>query len=135
MNILAVVSGGLVFVASLVDGIPLIEWILKDFIGLMAVILATFSLWLLWTNIKKRKKWLPRILAGFQVSMIVLSITYAHFPDFILVANGENLSLFKDQAPPSTMNALGWALMLGSLFILPALFYLMYSFQKPNQSS
>jgi cytochrome d ubiquinol oxidase subunit II len=40
------------------------------------------------------------------------------------------LSLFKHQAPPATMNALAWALLIGSLFILPALFYLYYSFQK-----
>lgn len=130
MNILAVVSGGLVFLAAMVDGVPLMDWILKDSIGLIAVILATLSLWLLWTSITKQKKWLARLLAGFQVTMIVLSITYAHFPDFILISNGENLSLLKDQAPESTMNALGWALLLGSLLILPALFYLMYSFQR-----
>ena len=133
MNIAALVAGPLVFIAAIVDEVPLIEWMVDDWVGVTAVILATLALWPLWKSINMNAKWLPRVLAGFQVSMIVLAITYAHFPDFILVKSGENFSLFEHQAPESTMNALGWALLVGSLFILPALFYLMYSFQRDNK--
>ena len=62
--------------------------------------------------------------------MILLAISYEHFPDVVLLANDENLSLLSDHAPDKTINALGWALLIGSVFILPALFYLYYSFQK-----
>jgi len=73
---------------------------------------------------------LPRILAGFQVTMILLAISYAHFPNFVILQGADNLSLLEDQAPEKTMEALGWALLIGSTFILPALFYLYFSFQK-----
>ena len=75
---------------------------------------------------------IPRILAGFQVTMILLAISYAHFPNFVIMAQGETLSLMDDRAPDATMQALGWALLIGSVFILPALFYLYYSFKKKD---
>lgn len=72
--------------------------------------------------------WTPRILAGVQVTMILLAVTYAHYPDFILMKE-TTLSLH-DQAPAAAITALGWALVIGSVFILPALFYLYYSFKS-----
>lgn len=129
-NTIAVVCGALVFTAAHVEGIPLIHWILGNSIGLTAVIAASVSLIIMWYLVSKGKTIVPRMLAGFQASMILLAISYVHFPDFLIMKNGEHLSLFKHQAPPATMNALGWALLIGSLFILPALFYLYYSFQK-----
>lgn len=74
-----------------------------------------------------------RMLAGFQVTMILLAISYAHFPDFIILKGGNHLSLLESQAPFKTMQALGLALVIGSFFILPALFYLYYSFQKKGK--
>ncbi|WP_345952578.1 cytochrome d ubiquinol oxidase subunit II [Mucilaginibacter sp. PAMB04168] len=129
-NIIAVVCGALVFTAAWHDNIPLIRWILGNTIGLTAVIAASISLLVLWILVGRGKTIMPRILAGFQASMILLAITYVHFPDFLILKDGEHLSLFKHQAPNATMQALGWALIIGSLFILPALFYLYYSFQK-----
>ena len=61
--------------------------------------------------------------------MILLAVSYAHFPDFIITRSGENLSLWQTQAPASTIAALGWALVLGSVFILPFLISLFYSVQ------
>jgi cytochrome d ubiquinol oxidase subunit II len=130
MNILAVVAGGFVFIASIFDGIPLLNWVFDDLIGLAAVIAATLSLILMWKLIHTKTKMLPRILVAFQVTMILLAISYAHFPDFVILEGSKNLSLLEETAPLKTMQALGWALLIGSLFILPALFYLYYSFQK-----
>jgi len=129
-NAIAVVCGALVFTAAYVEGIPLFRWILGNTVGLTSVIAASVSLIIMWFLISRRKTIVPRMLAGFQASMILLAISYVHFPDFLIMQNGEHLSLFKHQAPPATMNALAWALLIGSLFILPALFYLYYSFQK-----
>ena len=67
--------------------------------------------------------------------MILLAISYAHFPNFVILKGGENLSLYEYIAPIKTMRALGWALLIGSVFILPALFYLYYSFQKKENGS
>ena len=129
-NVIAVICGALVFTASLYENIPLTSWVLGNTIGLSAVIAASLSLVVLWVLISRGKTVVPRILAGFQVSMILLAVSYAHFPDFLILKNGQHLSLFVHQAPAATMTALAWALLIGSLFILPALFYLYYSFQK-----
>lgn len=130
MNILAVAAGILVFISAALDNIPLVNWVFGDAIGLTAVIAATASLVVLWRWIDTDILLLPRILVGFQVTMILLAISYAHFPNFVILRGGGALSLLVDQAPRKTMQALGWALLLGSALILPALFYLYYSFQK-----
>jgi cytochrome bd ubiquinol oxidase subunit II len=129
-TIAAMLCGVLVFGAAVLDGVPLHRWMFSDPIGMVAVLAATLSLFFQWITIHQQKVWLPRILAGFQVAMILLAISYAHFPDFIITANGVAFSLLEHQAPTATMNALGWVLILGSVFILPALFHLFYSFQR-----
>jgi cytochrome d ubiquinol oxidase subunit II len=131
-NIVAVVCGALVFVAAEMDGVPLAKWVFRDAIGLAAVVLATISLALLWYFINSHRM-LLRMLVAFQVTMILLALTYAHFPDFVISKDGNNLSLITHLAPYQTIHALGWALLIGSVFILPALFYLYYSFQKKSQ--
>lgn len=133
MNIYAVACGVLVFVAAIIDGIPLVSWVFTDIVGLAAVIAASISLISLWRWIDNKQIMIPRVLAGFQVTMILLAITYAHFPNFVILAHNETLSLMGDIAPEKTMQALGWALLIGSVFILPALFYLYYSFKKKER--
>ncbi|MCJ8209615.1 cytochrome d ubiquinol oxidase subunit II [Mucilaginibacter sp. RS28] len=129
-NIVTVGCGAVVFIAAEAEHIPLVKWVFGNTIGLIAVILATLSLILLWVLVARGKTIFPRILAGFQATMILLAVTYVHFPNFIVLKTGNNLSLFRHQAPAASMNTLGWALIIGSVFIIPALFYLYYSFQK-----
>lgn len=129
-NIISICAGGLVFITAYVGNIPLAGWIFGDPVGLVATLLALLSLILMWNAIKRKKKFLPRALAAFQVSMILVAITYAHFPAIVILKDGTALSLFENAAPPLTMAALANALLIGSVMILPALFYLYYSFQK-----
>jgi cytochrome d ubiquinol oxidase subunit II len=134
MNIVAVASGALVFVSAVLDKIPLVNWVLFNPIGLTAVTAATISLVVMWKLVDTTIIFIPRVLAGFQVTMILLAISYAHFPNFVIMKNIK-LSLMDSGAPDKTMEALGLALLIGSLFILPALFYLYYSFQKKEVKS
>jgi cytochrome d ubiquinol oxidase subunit II len=133
MNIAAVGCGGIVFIAAEIDNIPLVDWVIFNPVGLIAVLAATVSLAFLWYLIYKGKSLILRPLAAFQVTMIMLAISFSHFPDFIIIHGGNNYSLLEHQAPDKTFDALGWALIIGSLFILPALFYLYYSFQKREE--
>jgi cytochrome bd ubiquinol oxidase subunit II len=135
MNIIAVVIGAVVFAAAILDDIPLLDWVFRDPVGIVAVALASLSLLMMWKTIDVKPVIIPRALAGFQAAMILLAISYAHFPNFVILKGGEDLSLLEHTAPQSTLTALGLALLIGSVFILPALFYLYYSFQrkaKPN---
>jgi cytochrome d ubiquinol oxidase subunit II len=129
-NIISISAGVLVFVISAIEKIPLVKWIFGDPVGFVATALALLSLILMWRFINQRKKFLPRMLAAFQVAMILLAITYAHFPTIVILKDGTTVSLLESVAPIRTMTALASALLIGSVLILPALFYLYYSFQK-----
>jgi cytochrome d ubiquinol oxidase subunit II len=129
-NLMAIGFGLMVFASATIEDVPLFNWIFRNPVGLTAVMLASASLVVLWQWINRKRPAVLRVLVAFQVTMILLAITYAHFPNIVLLANGQTLSLIDSAAPEKTMQALGWALILGSLFILPALYYLFYSFQK-----
>lgn len=129
-NIAAVVAGVLVFIAAKIDAVPLPHWLFGNAVGIAAITAATVSLIILWYCIKAGKKSIIRVLAGFEVTMILVAITYHQYPNIILLKGGQTLSLFDAGAPPQTIYTLGMALLIGSLFILPALFYLVYDFQQ-----
>lgn len=133
MNVAAVLLGFVVFVAAQFEQVPLINWVFKDIVGLTAVLLASLSLVLLWYLLMKGKTKILRILAGFQVTMILTAISYAHFPNFIRLKGGEAISLYESIAPEKTVSTLAWALLLGSLLILPFLGYLFYKFQQKEE--
>lgn len=133
MNITAVLMGIFVFCAASVDQVPLVNWVFKSRVGLTAVILASLSLLLLWYLLLRGKTKILRILAGFQVTMILLAISYAHFPNFIRLKDGNVISLFDSIAPEKTAQSLGIALVLGSFFILPFLGYLFYKFKAKEE--
>jgi cytochrome d ubiquinol oxidase subunit II len=133
MNVLVIIFGGLVFIAAEIENISLSHWIFGNVVSLTAVISAAISLLALWLFIYYGKKKIIRVFAAFQVTMILLSVGYTHFPNLILVKGGQNLSLLTNHAPAKTIEDLGLGLLIGSLLILPSLFYLFYSFQKKNE--
>lgn len=128
--IFVVITGILVFATAYLSDIPLLMWVFSKPLGIMAIAFATVALLLILRALNNQKLLPVRALAGFQMVMILVAATYQHNPDIILLGNGQHLSLLEHMAPPKTIAALGWALMLGSLFILPFLFYLMASFSK-----
>jgi cytochrome bd ubiquinol oxidase subunit II len=131
MNVAAVVSGALVFTAAISEGIPLDAWMFDNAVGVIAIIAATLSLILLWyLLLVKGKIIIIRVLAGFQVTMILLAITLRHYPNIVILKGGRYLSLLEHAGQERAIYSLGMALLLGSIFILPALFYLLYSFNK-----
>jgi cytochrome bd ubiquinol oxidase subunit II len=132
MNVAAVVSGAVVFIVSIKENIPLVQWVFGNFIGIAAVGLASISLILLWVLISKGKRYIIRVLAGFQMTMILLTTTYKHYPNIIILKGGGHLSLIDHRGADKAIQALGVALLAGSIFILPALFYLIWSFQKKS---
>ncbi|WP_294286697.1 cytochrome d ubiquinol oxidase subunit II [uncultured Chryseobacterium sp.] len=131
--VFVVITGLLVFVTAYISGIPLVMWVFSKPLGIMATTFATICLFLILRSMHTGKLLAVRALAGFQVIMILVAATYQHNPNIILFGNGQHLSLLEHLAAPKTITALGWALMLGSAFILPFLFYLMVSFSKQRR--
>lgn len=129
-NIMAVIAGLLVFIISIVENIPLTTWVFDNWPGALAFGLATISVIILWSIWNTERTNFMRFLAGFQITMILFITTWKHYPNIILLKNGATLSLLEEQGNEKTIVALGWALLIGSVFIIPTLVYLIYSFQK-----
>lgn len=129
-NIIAVICGGVVFVMSVIEKIPLATWVFDNWPGIIAFTLASVSVVILWMIWNTEHTNIMRFLAGFQVTMILFITTWKHYPNIILLKGGATLSLLEEQGNHKTIEALGWALLIGSVFILPTLVYLIYSFQK-----
>jgi cytochrome bd ubiquinol oxidase subunit II len=129
MNAVAVGCGGLVFLAAEIENVHLAHWLFGNPVSFSALIAASLSLVWLWYLLRKGNTQVIRILAAFQVIMILIAVGYRHYPNMIMIKGGENLSLLKDHAPQTTIDDLGWGLLVGSLVILPALGYLYYSFK------
>lgn len=128
--LLTVLAGGVVFSASYLDNVPLIHLLLQEIITLGLLVLATIAMIYLWKSLKGGNQILIRLLSGFVVSAILLAFGYHYFPDLVIIKSGENLSFFNSAATGKPIETLAWALLIGSIFILPSLFYLLYSFQK-----
>ena len=123
------------FVVSFWKDIPLTKWIFTNWMGYFAVSLATLSILVLNIFIQLKYDIFIRVIAGFIVLMILFAVSYSHFPNLLIFKNGTAISLFQTDYSPATINMLGWALLLGSIFILPFLFYLFYSFNKKTKYS
>jgi cytochrome d ubiquinol oxidase subunit II len=131
MFILAtVLAGGLVFVAAEFQEVPLVGLLITEWITLGILLLATLAMIVLWNQLRKGGSILPRFLAGFVVTAILLAFGYHYFPDMVITSSGQNLSFFNSAAVGKPIETLAWALLIGSVFILPSLGYLLYSFQR-----
>jgi cytochrome d ubiquinol oxidase subunit II len=130
MNAAAVVSGAIVFFAAAHDQVPLTKWLFGNSIGIISISAAIVSLIIQWILIRQGQKMIIRLLAGFQITMLLVATTVFHYPKIILFSKGRFLSLLEHHGDEKSIESLALALLVGSLFILPALFYLIYSFQK-----
>lgn len=128
--LLVFLSGLVVFLSSYLSGINLLQSLFTSWISFSALIIATLLLIAIFICLKKRFFLPIRFLVGFQVVLILIAASYQLYPNIFLLADGKHLSLLENLAPVKTINFLAWALMIGSVFILPFLFYLMFSFSR-----
>ncbi|MBK6265636.1 cytochrome d ubiquinol oxidase subunit II [Marivirga sp. S37H4] len=135
LNVATVIAGGIVFIAAEIEGIQLMRELVTNPVTLVILLLATASLVLLWHFLGQNKKVHTRLIAGFQVSMILFALGFHYFPDFIIVQGGNNISLYSAAALGKPIETLGWALLIGGVFIIPSLVYLIYSFQRERPES
>ncbi|MEB2775047.1 cytochrome d ubiquinol oxidase subunit II [Algoriphagus sp. D3-2-R+10] len=132
--VFTVLAGGFVFASSIIDEVPLVGLLLKEWITIGTLALATLAIIVLWLQLRSGSNLLVRFLSGFVVTAILMAFGYHYFPDMIITQSGENLSVFNSSATDKPIATLAWALLIGSVFILPSLFYLLYSFQRNKVS-
>lgn len=130
-----VTSGGLVFLASELTGAGLTARFIDHPFAIATIILTTISLPVLWNALRKGRVVLSRLTAGFQVMMVVLTWVVVYSPYILIYSNGTGLNLYEAAAPPATISTLAWALLVGSCFILPSLFYLFKIFKSKSAST
>ena len=73
------------FAAAKNESIPLMKWIFGNTMGLVVVLLAIVALIILWFKLNRGDVKYIRLLAGFIVTMLLIAVTYAHFPDIVLL--------------------------------------------------
>src|ERR1700712_3022033 len=73
MNVAAIGSGALVFLAAAHDQVPLAKWLFGNPVGVAAIAAALISLLSQWILIRKGKRFIIRLLAGFQVTMLLVA--------------------------------------------------------------
>lgn len=130
-NGLVIFAGGLVFAASLGERDNLPAAFLRDPLKLGIVALATLLFVVLWLLVAKRRTLLTRIVASGQVALILIGWYALYAPNALLTAQGP-LSFYDEAAPPATLRQLVLALLIGSVFIFPSLFYLFRIFKRTD---
>jgi cytochrome d ubiquinol oxidase subunit II len=128
-TLVMVISGGLVFVFSYVEGVDFAKRFFDHPESIIIILLATAALPFLWNILGKGLIWPSRILAGAQLFFILAAFYSIYFPEIIVLKNGNNITLFNAAAPDATLTQLGWALIVGSFLIFPTLFYLFKVFK------
>jgi len=130
-NGLVVLAGGVVFAASLGERDNLPAAFLRDPLKLAIVGLATLFFVVLWVFVAKRRTMLTRIVASGQVALILIGWYVLYAPNALITAQGP-LSFYDEAAPPATLRQLVLALLIGSVFIFPSLFYLFRVFKRSD---
>jgi cytochrome d ubiquinol oxidase subunit II len=125
-------AGVAVFAAAVADGIPLVREFLGSRTAMTAVLLA--GLLLPWLVIALLRDWIwaGRLLAGAQVALVLAGWLRIRFPVLVRMPEGD-LTLFNAHAPVATLDMLAAALLVGSVLILPALFWLFRVFKTRRE--
>lgn len=127
-NIIVVLSGAAVFATAWWENTDLLNDFISHPAALICMGLATGLFIVLWSVIKSRHTYRARFVSAGQVSLILAGWFFVYAPNALTTTLGP-LSFFEAAAPPATLKQLMIALLVGSLFIFPALFYLLKVFK------
>ena len=127
--IATVLFGGLVFISSLIEDVNFFQSFIGNGISLAFIIIATLTLPFIWKAVGRGTKWPSRILAGAQLFFILAAFYAVYFPVLVRLKNGSELTFYNAAAPEATLKYLAFALIAGSLFIFPSLFFMLRVFK------
>ncbi len=128
-NALVILTGGLVFAASVFEPVSLLPLFLGHPLALAVLAAASVLFVAMWVFINRRHVYLMRIVAAGQASLILTGWCLLYAPNAIVTVDGP-ISFYEAAAPPATLRQLLLALLVGSVFIFPSLFYLFRVFKS-----
>jgi len=126
-NGLSVGAGGLVFLAAQADGFPLVQRFLAHPASLACMVLATAALAPLWVALSKGRTSTARVLAASQVALVLGGWFALQYP--VLIAATEPITLASAAAPDAVLRPLLYALIAGTVLVLPVLVFLLRVFK------
>ncbi|MEL6591857.1 MAG: cytochrome d ubiquinol oxidase subunit II [Bacteroidota bacterium] len=133
-NIIAIVSGIVVFVSAYLQGLALHEVYFNHPLALIAVLMASALVPLLWRTLRLGHDQWARILTGAIVSLILFGWLGVQFPAMLNLASGP-LVYEVAQAPEAVLSVMSWVLIGGSVLIFPSLYYLFRVFKFEPKGS
>ena len=128
-NVAIIVTLIVIFLTSGSRGILLFQVLTTGGKGFLALLIFVLTLLLIWWNILKRNAKGIRLIIVFQVISLQMVFLWIRFPAHSSLNDLEQHFFIIEQSNAKTINALALALIIGSLFILPALAYLVYRFE------
>ncbi len=131
-NLAAMVLGGVVFAAAEYDGVPLAQSFFSRPLSLACVTAATGALAPLWLAVTRRHVAAARVCAAAIMAFVLLGWFSLHAPAILLsggIGHPDAITIYNGAAPASTLWALLYALLGGSVLIFPAFFYLLMIFK------
>ena len=128
LNVCVILNGGLVFLASYLEQGNLVGRFFENPLALICLVSATLFFAVLWSVAKSKRTYLLRVLAAGQISFILFGWYSIYAPNALLDKAG-SLTFFEAAAPDATLKQLTIALVIGSAFIFPSLFYLLKVFK------
>ena len=126
-----IVSGSIVFLASLSEKSQLFHQFIRHPLAIAAMLFATGLFFVLWKFISLNNTLLTRAAASGQVVLILFGWWILYAPDAVITTTGP-LSFYETAAPEATLRQLLIALLVGSLFIFPSLIFLLRVFKMGN---
>lgn len=131
-NILVVCFGALVFFADAYEGGDLLHRFLSQPLALATMVVATLLFGVLWLLIPRQRSYWARIVAAGQAALILFGWYFVYAPQAMITRSGA-IDFFTAAAPEATLLQLALALVIGSLFIFPSLFFLLKVFKSEVQ--
>lgn len=128
-----VVAGLLVLFSSYFIATSFLQQFYRSTLNILCITLATLSIPIMWNQLNKINTHWTRLIAGFQVTLILLGWFAIQFPVMVYMEGGDNLTIYNTAAEPATLQALLRALIFGVLLIFPSLFYLYRVFKRVPQ--
>ena len=124
--------GGVATLAAWWEGVPALSTGWADPPRIVAVLLATLAMGLLFGELPSRRIWAGRTLAGVVVLCVLGGYVAAAYPSALTFADAPPLTWVAAQAPDETLAALNIALVAGMMVIFPGLGWLMWIFKRTD---
>lgn len=124
-----VISGGLVFLSGEINGFHLFREFIGSPLSIASVVLATILLPALWAAINRHSILWIRLVAGAQTFFVLLGWFAIQYPALVNISDGPDITVASAKAPDVTLWQLVIALIVGLLFVIPALLYLLKVFK------